>query len=91
MRRAKKSKYRHVVIKNKKYYFYTIRWVDITGDAGHSTAEEFLKFKKIVNTFGPLLVMKRVMSYSQTVTYFQLGVLLNLKRLPFSDFKPLFL
>ena len=45
MRRAKKSKYRHVVIKNKKYYFYTIRWVDITGDAGHSTAEEFLKFK----------------------------------------------
>lgn len=48
MRRRKKSKYRHVVIKNKKYYFYSITWVDITGDSGHSTAEEFAKFKPSV-------------------------------------------
>mgnify|MGYP001167020199 FL=1 len=41
----KKSKYRHVVIKKKKYYFYKITWSDITGDAGHSTAEDFHKFK----------------------------------------------
>ena len=41
----KKSKYRNVVIKNKKYYFYKITWADITGDAGHATAEEFSKFK----------------------------------------------
>ena len=45
MRRRKKSKYRHVVIKNKKYYFYSITWVDITGDSSHSTAEDFMKFK----------------------------------------------
>ena len=35
----KKSKYRHVVIKKKKYYFYKITWSDITGDAGHATAQ----------------------------------------------------
>jgi|TARA_R100001463_G_scaffold80546_1_gene134984 hypothetical protein len=48
MRRNKKSKYRHVVIKNKKYYFYSITWLDITGDSGHATSEEFLKFKPSV-------------------------------------------
>ena len=37
----KKSKYKHVVIKKKKYYFYKITWVDITGDAGHATAFDF--------------------------------------------------
>ena len=41
----KKSKYRHIIIKDKKYYFYKIKWVDITGDSGHATAEEFGKFK----------------------------------------------
>jgi len=45
IRRRKKSKYRHILIKNKKYYFYKIKWVDITGDSGHATAEEFGKFK----------------------------------------------
>jgi hypothetical protein len=41
----KKSKYRHIIIKNKKYYFYKIKWVDITGDSGHATFEEFVKFE----------------------------------------------
>ena len=44
----KKSKYRHVVIKNKKYYFYSITWLDIIGDSGHATAEDFGKFKPSV-------------------------------------------
>ena len=43
--KRKKSKYRHVVITNKKYYFYSITWIDITGDSGHCTSEEFMKFK----------------------------------------------
>jgi hypothetical protein len=43
-KRPKKSKYKHTVIKNKKYYFHKITWKDITGDAGHATAEEFEKF-----------------------------------------------
>jgi hypothetical protein len=45
MKRTKKSKYKHVVINRKKYYFYKIHWIDITGDAGHATAEEFDKFE----------------------------------------------
>jgi hypothetical protein len=44
MKKNKKSKYKHIVINKKKYYFYKITWVDITGDAGHATAEEFDKF-----------------------------------------------
>ena len=44
----KKSKYRHVLIKKKRYYFYKITWADITGDAGHATTEEFTKFKPSV-------------------------------------------
>ena len=39
--RRKKSKYRHVVINRKKYYFYKICWLD----GGHATAEEFDKFE----------------------------------------------
>ena len=45
---AKKSKYKHVQIKKKKYFFYQITWDDITGDAGHATKEEFDKFKPSV-------------------------------------------
>ena len=45
MRRAKKSKYKHATINKKKYYFYMIRWEDITGDAAHATREEFDKFE----------------------------------------------
>ena len=45
MTRRKKSKYKHVVINKKKYYFYKIEWTDITGDAGHATADEFDKFE----------------------------------------------
>ena len=44
MRRAKKSKYKSVVIKKKRYYFYKITWVDITGDSGHATEHDFLGF-----------------------------------------------
>ena len=45
MTRKKKSKYKHVVINKKKYYFYTLNWIDITGDGGHASAEEFHKFE----------------------------------------------
>ena len=43
--RRKKSKYKHIVINKKKYYFHKIHWIDITGDAGHATADEFDKFE----------------------------------------------
>ena len=41
----KKSKYRHCIINKKRYYFYKIVWIDIVGDAGHATAEEFDNMK----------------------------------------------
>ena len=41
----KKSKYRHVIINKKRFYFYKISWVDITSDGGHATSEEFDKFE----------------------------------------------
>ena len=43
--KRKKSKYKHVIINKKRYYFYKIHWIDITGDAGHATAMEFDKFE----------------------------------------------
>ena len=66
MRHPKKSKYKCITIKKKRYYFYKITWADITGDAGHAdlhTAEGFMpsimvthayllnKDKKNVRTF----------------------------------------
>ena len=40
----RKKRYKHANIGKKKYYFYSIKWLDITGDAGHATPEEFDKF-----------------------------------------------
>ena len=65
MMKRKKSKYRHVVINKKRYYFYKISWLDITADGGHATREEFDKFEcsKMV-TFG--YVYKRTRKFIWT-------------------------
>ena len=47
-RHRRKKRYKHAIISRKKYYFYQIKWVDITGDAGHAIAEEFDKFEASV-------------------------------------------
>ena len=44
-KKRKKTKYKHVIINKKRYYFYKIQWIDITGDAGPATAVEFDKFE----------------------------------------------
>jgi 3-dehydroquinate dehydratase len=85
MRKSKKSKFRSVTINKKLYYFYTIKWLDITGDSGHATEEEMLKLqpskmvsvkhtflKKTLKAFGHLLVMMRQMHSSQIVMFFLL-------------------
>ena len=41
--KRKKAKFRHIEINKKKYYFYTIRWLDITGDSGHKNKDEMDK------------------------------------------------
>jgi hypothetical protein len=43
-RRRKKSIYKSAIINKKRYYFYSIKWVDITGDAAHATVDEFDRF-----------------------------------------------
>ena len=45
MRKRKKAKFRHIKIANKKYYFYSIRFADPTGDSGWHTVDELNKFK----------------------------------------------
>ena len=79
---AKKSKYKSVVIKKKRYYFYKITWVDPTGDSGHATAHDSLGltpsvmithaylFDQNKKIFGPLQAMKRTTNYSPTETSF---------------------
>ena len=37
----KKSKYRHISIGKKKYFFYHIIWEDILGDSSHFSFNEF--------------------------------------------------
>ena len=48
----KKSKFRHISINKKKYYFYHIIWNDILGDSSHFTFNEFEKMKPAtMNTY----------------------------------------
>ena len=42
-KRRRKKRYKHAIINKKKYYFYSIKWFDITGDAGHKSKEEMEK------------------------------------------------
>ena len=72
MRKRKKAKFRHIIIDKKKYYFYSIKWLDILGDAGHADS---MFLKKIKNICGLLQVMTKMRQYSQIVIVFQLVVL----------------
>jgi hypothetical protein len=67
MPRKKKSKYKHIKIGLKKYYFFFFFWIDITGDAGHVSAEEFDKFycgKMITHAYIYRKTKKFVWSFS---------------------------
>ena len=46
----KKSKFRHISINKKKFYFYEIKWWDILGDSGHATSKEFDTMKPALMT-----------------------------------------
>jgi|TARA_Y100001951_G_scaffold40989_1_gene32447 hypothetical protein len=67
--KRKKSQYKHAVIANKRYYFYSIRWVDICGDSSHATKEEFDKMEPAyINTHA--YVFKRDNKYLYTFASF---------------------
>ena len=46
----KKSRFRHISINKKKFYFYEIKWWDILGDSGHATSKEFDTMKPALMT-----------------------------------------
>ena len=46
----KKSKFRHISIGKKKYYFYKIVWYDILADGSHASATEFDNMKPALMT-----------------------------------------
>ena len=54
----KKSKFRHISISNKKYYFYIIKWIDVIGDSGHCSEKEFLAMKPAYMTTNAYLFKK---------------------------------
>lgn len=63
----KKSKYRHIEINKKKYYFYHIVWLDILGDSGHATAQEFETMKPaVMNTYAYIFkkTKKHILTFS---------------------------
>ena len=35
------SKFRHILINKKKYFFYEIKWLDVYGESGHADFKEF--------------------------------------------------
>jgi hypothetical protein len=43
--KRKKSKYRCAIVGKKKYYFYSIEWIDPCGDSGHAEASEVKELK----------------------------------------------
>ena len=54
----KKSKFRHISIFNKKYYFYEIKWIDVIGDSGHASEKEFMAMKPAYMTTNAYLFKK---------------------------------
>ena len=98
---AKKSKYKSVTIKKKRYYFYKITWSDITGDSSHADLHTALgMMPSVMVTHGYLLSkdnknIRTFASYEVNDELFRIGmffhvdVLLKWKRfysdLPFNN------
>ena len=62
----KKSKFRHISINKKKYYFFEIKWIDILGDSSHFSFSEFEKMKPaVMNTYA--YVFKKDKKYLWTI------------------------
>ena len=89
--RKRKKRYKHAIISRKKYYFYQIKWVDITGDAGHATAEEFeasvmltqayvyKKTKKFLYTFSSYDIKEECFSDRNI---FPIGCIIKMEKIP---------
>ena len=65
MHKKRKKRYKHAVIDKRKYYFYTIRWLDITGDSGHKNKDEMDKLP-ICKMITQAYVYKKTKKYLTT-------------------------
>ena len=92
-KRRRKKRYNHAIINKKKYYFYSIKWFDITGDAGHKSKEEmeklpiskmitqayvFKKSKKFLITFSSYDTTDEVFS---DTNIFPMGCIISMERI----------
>nr|BAR32003.1 hypothetical protein [uncultured Mediterranean phage uvMED] len=95
--KKKKTKFEHIVYKKKKYYLYSIKWLDILGDSSHADADEFSKMqpakmitqayvfskdKKYVRTFASYDENEE--SFSDR-NVFPKGVIKEMKRIEYED------
>ena len=93
MPKRRKKRYKHAIINKRKYYFYTIRWFDITGDAGHKSKEEmdklpiakmitqayvFKKTKKFLTTFSSYDETDEVFS---DTNIFPMGCIISMEKI----------
>ena len=92
-KRRRKKRYKHAIINKKKYYFYSIKWFDFTGDAGHKSKEEmeklpiskmitqayvFKKSKKFLITFSSYDTTDEVFS---DTNIFPMGCIISMERI----------
>ena len=89
----KKSKYRHISIAKKKYYYYKIKWQDILGDSGHASSKEFDEMRPAIKfTYG--FIYKKDRKYLWTfntydekedefpcIMFFPMGCVLEIKKI----------
>ena len=89
----KKSKFRHILVGKKKYFYYKIKWEDILGDSGHANTKEFNAMLPAIKfTFG--FIYKKTRKYLWTFnTYdekddeftdrnvFPMGCVLNIEKI----------
>ena len=62
----KKSKYRHISLNKKRYFFYEIKWMDILGDSGHANTKEFDAMRPAIKiTYG--FIYKKDRKYLWTI------------------------
>jgi len=95
--KKKKTKFEHILYKKKKYFLYSIKWLDILGDSSHADAEEFSKMqpakmitqayvfskdKKYVRTFASYDENEE--SFSDR-NVFPTGVIKEMKRIEYED------
>ena len=63
----KKSKYKHAIIGKKKYYFYSIEWIDPCGDSGHADNNEFMDMKPAVMITNAYVFPKSIVTKMERV------------------------